>query len=567
VQNVGACTPHAVLQDRGLWLDVGTLTLFARATTTPFVAPSRQSSFEASLARFLMAPDLKNLAQQLPPVGTMFASGRSRRLAALISGALVFVLFVAHIGHRGGLLSGVLTKKPEPPPAPPKPRFSLFGIGDLDGHVEIATVELKARHTAGNASLPLLQDLGVALPPFGRVRLESDGVELAQSDEAILSQIPRSAFATATVDVLPPRPTPDASNLLIGVATTVERLHTFLPSFRYWAGHTKAQILVVCEPEKADDEPKYRHSATIQLFADAGVELILVPSEMGFIDRYVSLIQVLSEHALPRHEWCGIIDDDTFFLDMRTALAMLAKYPAAEPYYVGAFSENKWNINEGGISAVGGAGVFLSRPLLADLNAHFDECIALPNVNGDGRLADCIMQFTPTKFTPEFGMSQLDLHGDVTGFYEAVRKQPVTVHHWRTWHHHEMPTVAAVSNVCGQPCVLQKYSFTDGWKLSNGFSIVKYGYPAQEAATYPEFAMEHTWKTTIWDIPTSWTFTLGPLKPRDEAKIQYIIEKADVDELTGEVTSYYVERKDGVGKGIIRVVWSLAATGSYDGYR
>jgi hypothetical protein len=297
---------------------------------------------------------------------------------------------------------------------------------------------------------------------------------------------------------------------------------------------------------------------TIAEYKRHNINLTLVPSTIGYIDRYVSLITVLYDHLQPNTQWVSIIDDDTFFLSMTNLLAMLSKYPTSQPFYVGALSENKWNIDHGGISAVGGAGFFLTVPLLKEIVPHADECIKIDNEFGDGRIADCILTYTTTKMSVEYGLYQLDLHGDVTGFYEAVRPQPVSVHHWRTWHHHEIPAVAAVSAVCGQSCVLQKYRFRDGWRLANGFSVVRYNQTAAEEAAQLPSAMEHTWMDTIWVIPTSWKYSLAPLRPKNEGKIQYLIEKADVDEAAGTMTSYYVRRVDEVGVGIVRVIWSKA---------
>lgn len=95
--------------------------------------------------------------------------------------------------------------------------------------------------------------------------------------------------------------------------------------------------------------------------------------------------------------------------------------------------------------------------------------------------------------------------------------------------------------------------------MTNGFSIVKYSYTAEEEAKYVDVAMEHTWADTAWVIPTSWTYTLAPLKPRDEGKIQYLLEKVERED--GGMRLFYVRRKHGLGEGIIQVFWE-----KLDGY-
>jgi hypothetical protein len=479
-----------------------------------------------------------------------FANKRLRVLACAV--LAVFILFV---GSRSrdwpSTFSGIL--RPKPPPEPPKPKFNLFGIEGFGAEVAVATLNIKAKEAPiAQKQRPLQQELPSALPEFSNHRLDDPDFNEALLDVAI----PGTPPDTITVDYVPDGDPPDASCIIFGAATTLSRLPDALRGFKHWASQTKTKFVVIIEPYNVTahpDEPSPEDA--IEMYKQAGISLTLVESTMGYLDRYVSLIGTLYDHLEVGTQWVSIIDDDTFFFNLHSVLDMLAKYDTSYSWYVGATSENKWNLDDGGIFAIGGAGIFMSRPLIETLGSHSDDCVDLPNGFGDSRVADCVFEYTTTKLTHEHGLYQLDLHGDVTGFYEAVRPQPVSVHHWKTWHHHDMPTVAAVSSVCGKACVLQNFRFQDGYQMANGFSIVKYSYNETMLAQQIPEAMEHTWKLTIWDIPTSWKYSLAPLKPKDEGKIQYVIEKSVQDSFTGALTQYYVKRKDGYGDSVIRVVW------------
>ncbi|KAF3771092.1 family 31 glycosyltransferase, partial [Cryphonectria parasitica EP155] len=361
-----------------------------------------------------------------------------------------------------------------------------------------------------------------------------------------------------TLEFPPKKQSPDASKMIFGVATTLDRMPENLRNFQHWAARTSARLVVVHEPRNETLRPGEPSAEEMeQLFKGAGIERItLVERDQGWGERFVSLLGVLHDRMEPQVEWAVLMDDDTFFLDLDAVQAMLAKYNPSQLWYVGALSDNKWNINNGGLYAVGGAGIFISRPLLETMRPFADGCFPEEGTmaGGDTLVGQCIHRHTTTKLTLEHGLYQLDLHGDVTGFYEAPRPQPLSVHHWKSWHHHDIPAVATVARVCGRPCVLQNFRFQDGWQMSNGFSIVKYGYGDAELAVQHPQAMEHTWKHTEWEIEDSWDYSFAPLKERDEGKVQFLMEKSVV-ELDGSVTLYYVRRKNGIGNGLIRMIW------------
>jgi hypothetical protein len=425
----------------------------------------------------------------------------------------------------------------QPPPEekhddPPVPKFETWGIKDLSEVISVASV--RVRTAFQDASLPIKQETDLAF---------------AFTDVNVAQPVPELAYQTATI-LAPTHHTADASSLMIGLATTLDRLRDSLPAFAHWASGTRVKFVVVIKPQ----EPGGTTIDEItKLYTAHHISITLVESALPWYDQYVSLLAVLHDHASPTTKWTCIMDDDTYFFSMARVLAMLAKYDHTQPYYIGGLTENKDGIDRIGILGFGGAGVFLSLPLLKQLRPYNERCIALPDDAGDIRVRHCIHEFSLTKFTWEHYLFQMDLHGDVTGFYEAARTRPVSTHHWHSWHFHDMAKVGAVGDVCGNECVLQKYTLRDGYMLTNGFSIVKYSWTEEEDAQFIDGTMEHTWAETIWVKPNSWNYTLVPLRPKDPDKIQYVIEKVDEDER--EMTVYYVRRRKGLGSGIVRMTW------------
>lgn len=545
---------------------------------------------------------------------SLAVSKRSRIAAGLVFATFV-LLCLTRLGREGGIL---LFRRPGPgkahleeQPGYNGPRFELFGIRDIAAEVEVATLNIKAKeesssspsssssppsgasfdplepdnlspqsrpkpdaksrpdHESSNnprrhssrqlersysySSSPLQRRLPIALPKFATHHLNSPTFNITDLD----LPIPGVPPATITLDIPPKPKQPDASNIVFGVATLLDRLPDTLRNFAHWGAHTNARFVVVHEPRNTTLRPGEPTPDEVRLmYREAGLDHItLVERDAGWGERFLGLLNLLNQHLEVQTEWAVLIDDDTFFFDMDVVLDMLNKYDPAKPWYVGTLSDNKWNVNNGGLFAMGGAGVFISRPLLQTVGPLAASCFPKDTTaGGDTLVGECIHRHTTTKLTLEHGLYQLDLHGDVTGFYEAARQQPVSVHHWKSWHHHDLPTIGSVAQSCGRPCVLQNFLFQDEWQMANGFSIYKYSYNETELARQHPQAMEHTWKLTEWDIEDSWKYSLAPLKERDENKVQFLLERSVIGD-GGELTLYYVKRRFGVGTGIIRVVW------------
>lgn len=545
---------------------------------------------------------------------SLLSSKRSRLLTALVCATLL-VLCISRLNEPSAPLFG-RPRASTPAQAPFSYNgalYEIFGLRDFADEVEVATLNIKttqpkpkekvdkplllsppssgspglsqphyeseqtddkleqtsdepfdltarAASSVSTKSLDKIQHaLPIALPKFHPHRLDSPDFNITDLEHPP----PGIPPATISLDLPPPAPQPDASCLIFGVATTLDRMPDSLRNFRHWAAHTGARFVVLHEPRNTTLRPgELTPEEIVDLYAEAGIEqLEMVERDAGWGERFVGLLGALNARMENGTQWAVLIDDDTFFLDLDVVLARLKKYDYEEDWYVGALSENKWNVNNGGLYAVGGAGIFLSRGVMATMAPHVGDCfprkdklIEMDLPGGDVLVGACIHRHTTTKLTREHGLFQLDLHGDVTGFYEAVRAQPVSVHHWKSWHHHDLPTIAAVSNKCGRACVLQNFRFQDGWQMSNGFSIVRYGYNETERAGQHPLAMEETWEETVWTVEDSWQYSLAPLKRRDAGKVQYLNERTEIG-ADGSVTVYYVRRVAGVGRGLIRVVW------------
>ncbi|KAJ5584290.1 uncharacterized protein N7459_004090 [Penicillium hispanicum] len=337
---------------------------------------------------------------------------------------------------------------------------------------------------------------------------------------------------------LPPKPKlADASHIDFGVATTASRLNESLDQFVHWAGYTRTRIFALIEPDKQDGELIRQVKAKAD---NLGINLYISVSEDNFLHRYFALIPLLEGNKREQTRWAGIIDDDTFFLSMPALVDALDAYNHTEPMYVGGVSEGVPQIAVFGMIAFGGAGIFLSMPLVAQLTAVYDECARM-SFTGDRRLGNCIYQYTSTRLTVNHRLHQLDLMRDASGFFESGREPPLSVHHWKSWFKADMPKLSVVSDLCGDTCLLRQWQFSDGWFLTNGYSIVG------------DLTMEMTWEPHNGAVQESYLHELGPLRRKDEYKVSYLLEDS-VLEPDGRVKQWYIER-DKSGDKVVELTW------------
>lgn len=347
-----------------------------------------------------------------------------------------------------------------------------------------------------------------------------------------------------TVKVPPSLPFRDASHVDFAISTNMERLMDSMDAFSVWAGYTNTRFLVFIEPG-ADQRKAQRKAKSL------GLNIELFESDVDYENRYSLLVKLLADNARPETRWFCIMDDDTFFMSMPRLLQMLDKYDDSKPHYVGTVTESDSQLSMFGIFAYGGAGMFFSRPLMDQLGQIWDECDAGTD-HGDGKIAHCVYQYTHAKLEMENGLNQLDLFNDASGWFEAARVIPVSLHHWKSWFMADMVKMTAVREVCGMNCVLRQWKFADGWVLTNGYSVIHHG--AGVSDEYGAFAMEKTWDDLNGSTDESFVRTLGPLRSREFDKISFRLE--DVIQEGGQVRQIYI-RRDASGDEVLELVWRV----------
>ncbi len=281
------------------------------------------------------------------------------------------------------------------------------------------------------------------------------------------------------------------------------------------------------------------------------MNLQITESNAEYDDQYFSLVKLLHNERQGA-QWAAFIDDDTFFLSMPALVDSLARYDPSQPYYIGSLSEDFVQMSLWGFMAYGGAGIFVSMPLLAQLNTVYDQCYSV-KFTGDRRIAQCIYHQTVTKLTIEQSLHQVDLHGDQSGFYEAAgRPQPLSVHHWKSWFDVPMSQLAAVASICGDACLLQQWRFANNWIMTNGFSVVRYS----EERPADDITMEKTWDDYSTATDESYLHTLAPLRKKDLGKISFRLEAVDVSSSPSQIRQFYVHRKQsGQGDRLLEIRW------------
>ncbi|KAL4919932.1 hypothetical protein BDW62DRAFT_178026, partial [Aspergillus aurantiobrunneus] len=251
-------------------------------------------------------------------------------------------------------------------------------------------------------NLPLVQVLDT--PLFDkRPAAKKAPEQLLQSDCSIPS--------TFTLPV--PRTTRhvDASHFDFGVATTLDRLNQSLDAFAHWAGHTGVRIFALNEPDNRLPEVLEKAEAL-------GVQLFVTHSTEEYQARYFSLVSLLAKNVRDETRWSVVIDDDTFFLSMSALVEAFEEYDHTQQMYVGGVSENHGQIGVFGLMGFGGAGVFLSRPLVEQLSKPevFNACQQIL-LTGDRRLSQCVYQYSKAKLTIDHRLRQLDIRDDASGFF------------------------------------------------------------------------------------------------------------------------------------------------------
>ncbi|CAM1509991.1 Fc.00g003260.m01.CDS01 [Cosmosporella sp. VM-42] len=338
-------------------------------------------------------------------------------------------------------------------------------------------------------------------------------VNLSECDRKTIESI---ACEPLKLEVPPPFPIDSYPEFLFGVATTHERLKASMGPWSHWLANAKARIVAVVT-DREYTEHDVERTEMEHLMAEQGVDITLVSRHGDNADRarqQFLLLRDLTQQIKADTRWVGIVDDDTFFPSLWPIRQRLSRYDPAHPLYLGALSEDIGAVMEWGFMGFGGAGIFLSVPLLHELEPWLSTCMRDSNASqGDVLLRECIYQHTEARFTDVPGLHQQDFIGDVTGFYEAGLN-PLSLHHWKSWHHVPVMKMARVGDICGD-CFLQRWKFGRNTVLANGFSVNVY---ADEVLN--DIQLEDTEGT--WDFANDgtgrWDSSLGPLRSKIEGR-------------------------------------------------
>jgi hypothetical protein len=335
-----------------------------------------------------------------------------------------------------------------------------------------------------------------------------------------------------------------------------------LPSLLYSFGETKASLLVLVPPTGDD---LHRHEI---YFRNRGLDVTIKSSPLDFTARYFGLVQAFTEHikqSRPNTTWVSFIDDDTFFPSLTNVAEQLSQFDATQKHYIGSLSEASWQVDRFGHIAFGGAGVFVSRPLLAKLNSVYDQCQAFGDQPGDQKLGQCIEKFGNTPLTIWPSLFQMDMKGPVDGVYESGR-QIDSLHHWGSWYTKDVVKMSTVSAAAGRRSVLRRWIFDqteiidNSTKLStrsffimtNGYSIVKYifdGATPDDAINFDH--TEHTWE----EDPRGYEQSLGPMRPKDQRgviKERWMLKESLV---VGDNVHQFYTREEEHGHSVIEMIW------------
>lgn len=352
------------------------------------------------------------------------------------------------------------------------------------------------------------------------------------------------------------------SSLMLGVATTLKRIEASLPAFSRWLSNTGSPMVVLLVDQPNLDDKAEAVLRTYTLAAELGIEIILEPYHSTFaVDsegiKNFGLAPVLDKHRREETKWFGIIDDDTFFLSLPRMVEALEPYDPRRHWYIGALTEGHTRVAKEGFKAWGGAGFFISPPLMRQVAEQAVQCIHLDKFFGDILWRDCITEITsPTvKLTEMSGLNQMDLWHDLSGWYEAGFTPIHTVHHWKSWHFFPITKAHLVSDVAGPDSVLQRYLFNNNTVFTNGFSIARYptGLPDLNLV---ELTMTEDVEITRPPGVLEFHHSMGNTRPALELgkeKLQWRLKHAVISP-DGTVRQFYVKKTE-TDYSLIEIDW------------
>ncbi|KAK8094686.1 hypothetical protein PG997_001371 [Apiospora hydei] len=384
---------------------------------------------------------------------------------------------------------------------------------------------------------------------------------------------------------VPESPYPTSGNLsdfMFGVSTTFKRFSSSKTSpvneWTYWLtdgkGKSNGGKLVLLLLDASEEQ--ILEAKTILTERGVDVDVYHSDSRMEMAVRYLTLVPTLYNHPeRPNKKWLVTCDDDTFFPSVHKLTQKFEEYDPTEPLYIGTLSEDVNNVDRHGSQAFGGAGVFLSVPLAAQVNTNYDSCKSEEKIResnsgwgpqGDILLRKCIYENSDVRLSVLHGLYQLDLYGDPSGFYEAGI-QPISLHHFKGggWHSALPWQYTKIAHICGEDCTFQRFRTKDDFVLSTSFSVVKY----PKGIDFNMNQMERTFAAAPQDKGWNLDYVFDPQRPsllKTGRKISWDLQEATLND-DNTVSQIYVRKANdwrwvdpennplSQNDGIIELVW------------
>ncbi|KAH6690502.1 hypothetical protein F5X68DRAFT_267841 [Plectosphaerella plurivora] len=405
--------------------------------------------------------------------------------------------------------------------------------------------------------------------------LDEDGfrtLQLSKSDVTGNTNIKCGAPLEVTVPRSRFQADVDLHDFLFAVSTTFDRVSNSaaIQEWVYWLtdGNGKPNggklLLQLVDPTDAEITKIARHLADVGI--DAEVSGIDSRKTKHMAVRYLDLVPMLYAHDRASHDdsatrkWLVLIDDDTFFPAMNKLVERFRKYDHLKPLYI----------------AYGGGGVFLSRPMAALITESHESCRSRRSIKrsnsgwgpqGDILLRNCIYDNSEIRLTQLHDLWQLDLSGEVSGFYESGL-QPLSIHHYRggKFGHETVPSnTTQIARTCGEDCPWQRFVTKDNFIVSNGYTVAHY----PRGISFDLTQVERTFTSLLAEQGWNYDYMFGPQRPPLAAtgrKVAWELRDAGRGD-DGSVWQIYVRKRadkrwttdEGIPMkaldGIIELVW------------
>lgn len=173
-----------------------------------------------------------------------------------------------------------------------------------------------------------------------------------------------------TISTLPPRrPTRyTASTLVFGITLSVEDIFKSLQHWPYWARQSKVMFHILLPSSDYNRITEVKELILEALGIDVHVEAARDTDDPAKLT--LLLVESMQMNAALGKEWFIILSPATFIITVDDVLLALEPYNSGQSLYMGGLSESTRQKTKWGLFAYGGAGIVLSRQLLATIAPH-----------------------------------------------------------------------------------------------------------------------------------------------------------------------------------------------------